>query len=118
MELPIRPRLFSPCISLPTFLSSLLPNCGFDLSDTAVAITLLCPLPIQYQMAAPVAVGEEDGRSGLGPRFSRRTASSLPFSGRAEAVAAWRVAETVATAVAVEMVTAVADTVIVIVPTV
>ena len=70
-------------------------------------------------MAAPVAVGEEDGRSGLGPRFSRRTAS-LPFSGRAEAVAAWRDAEAEATA-AVEMVTAVAaaaaDTVIVIVPT-
>ena len=67
-------------------------------------------------MAAPV--WEQDGRSGLGPRFSRRTASlSLSFSRRAEAVAAWRDAEAEATA-AVGMVTAVAaDTVIVIVPT-
>ena len=42
---------------------------------------------------------------------------SLPFSGRAEAVAAWRDAEAEATVVEMVTAVAVADTVIVIVPT-
>ena len=69
MELPIRPRLFSPCISLPTFLSSLLPNCGFDLSDTAVAITLLLLLQFKIKWLLQLQSGRRTEEVALGRGF-------------------------------------------------